>query len=153
MARGTQTVGALGSVVRGQTDIRDIEKDTLPLWFDGLDPAKINFGMAYYGRGYTLSDPGCTSMLNCKFSGPSKAASCTIFGGVMSLNEINRVIKEKSITPLHVPEAMMKQITWDDQWIGYDDDETLTVKKRFADSQCLGGTMYWSIDFRPSGSS
>ena len=45
----------LGSIVRGQTDIRDIYNDTLPLWFDGLSGSKINFGMALYGRGYTLS--------------------------------------------------------------------------------------------------
>lgn len=37
--------------VRGQTDIREIHNDTLPLWFDHLDPAKINMGLAYYGRG------------------------------------------------------------------------------------------------------
>ena len=29
-------IGALGSVVRAQTDIRDINNDTRPLWYDGL---------------------------------------------------------------------------------------------------------------------
>lgn len=43
-----------GSIVRGHTDVREIYNDTLPLWYDDLDPKKINFGMAYYGRGYTL---------------------------------------------------------------------------------------------------
>ena len=38
-------IKTLGSVVRGQTDIREIDNDTLPLWFDALDPAKINFGI------------------------------------------------------------------------------------------------------------
>ncbi|KAL8681974.1 MAG: hypothetical protein Q9224_006813 [Gallowayella concinna] len=46
---------------------------------------------------------------------------------------------------------MMKQITWDDQWIGYDDEETTTMKKKWASGYCFGGTMIWSIDFK-SGS-
>ena len=44
-------IKTLGSKVRGQTDIREIHNDTLPLWFDALNPAKINMGLAFYGRG------------------------------------------------------------------------------------------------------
>ncbi|KAK7956544.1 uncharacterized protein PG986_005766 [Apiospora aurea] len=66
-----QDVKTLGSVVRGQADIRDIATDTLPLWFDELDASKINFGVALYGRGYTLASPNCNDLL-CGFSGPSK---------------------------------------------------------------------------------
>lgn len=42
----------------------------------------------------------------------------------------------------------MKQITWDDQWIGYDDEETVEMKKKFASGMCFGGTMIWSVDFQ-----
>lgn len=49
------TVKTLTSTVRGQADIREITNDTLPLWYAGLDPKKINFGVAWYGRGYTLA--------------------------------------------------------------------------------------------------
>ena len=42
---------------------------------------------------------------------------------------------------------MMKQITWDDQWIGYDDLETAALKKKWASGFCFGGTMIWSVDF------
>lgn len=44
-------IKTLGSKVRGQADVREIHNDTLPLWFDALNPAKINMGLAYYGRG------------------------------------------------------------------------------------------------------
>ena len=87
------------------------------LWFDGLQPSKINFGLAYYGRGYTLADPSC-STLGCPFSGPSKPGPCTHYAGVMSLREIENIITEQNITPLLLPEAMMKQIVFGDQWIG-----------------------------------
>jgi hypothetical protein len=42
---------------------------------------------------------------------------------------------------------MVKQISWDDQWIGYDDADTIDGKVAFANEQCLGGTMIWSVDF------
>jgi chitinase len=70
----------------------------------------------------------------------------------MSLLEIQQLIKRQGLTPQYLPDSMMKQITWDDQWIGYDDDETFAAKKAWADSKCFGGTMVWSIDFQVSGS-
>ena len=108
------------------------------LWFDALTPSKINFGVAYYGRGYTLANPTCNS-LGCPFSGASKPAPCTNFAGVMSLREIQQKIEADNLTPKLLPEAMMKQITWADQWIGYDDDETIALKKAWADGECFGG--------------
>ncbi|KAH6957466.1 oviduct-specific glycoprotein, partial [Fusarium avenaceum] len=141
----------LGKKVRGQADIREIRNNTVPLWFDGLNPQKLNFGLAMYGRGYTLADPSCNQLL-CPFAGPSKPAPCTGFGGVMSLVEIEQLIKKRNIKPQYLPDSMMKQITWDDQWIGYDDDETFAAKRAFADSLCFGGTMIWSIDFQVPGS-
>ncbi|ESZ99230.1 oviduct-specific glycoprotein [Sclerotinia borealis F-4128] len=137
----------LGKIVRGQADIREIRNNTVPLWFDGLDPKKINFGLALYGRGYTLTDPSCNS-LQCSFSGPSKPAECTNSEGVMSLSEIKRLAKERNIKPNYLEESMMKELTWDDQWIGYDDEETFAAKKKVANSLCFGGTMVWSIDFQ-----
>ncbi|XP_014554338.1 glycoside hydrolase family 18 protein, partial [Bipolaris victoriae FI3] len=133
-------VETLGSLVRGQAD------NTLPLWYANLDPAKINFGLAWYGRGYTLSDPSCNKLL-CPFSGPSKPAECTRQAGVMSLLEIKKLIKEKNLTPRLNTESMMKELIWDDQWIGYDDEETHEMKRKFANNLCFGGTMAWSVDF------
>ncbi|POS77062.1 oviduct-specific glycoprotein [Diaporthe helianthi] len=146
-----QDVKTLGSKVRGQADIQEISKNTEPLWFDGLNPAKINFGLAMYGRGYTLSDPSCNSLL-CSFSGPSKAGPCTNFDGVMSLVEIKQLIKQRGLEPKYLADSMMKQITWDDQWIGYDDEDTFAAKMAWADGLCFGGTMVWSIDFQEVGS-
>ena len=141
----------LGKKVRGQADIREIADNTVPLWFDGLNPAKINFGLAMYGRGYRLADPTCNQLL-CPFAGANDPAPCTNSPGVMSLLEIQQLIKRKGLTPQYLPDSMIKQITWDDQWIGYDEDETFAAKKAWADSRCFGGTMVWSIDFQVSGS-
>jgi chitinase len=43
---------------------------------------------------------------------------------------------------------MIKQIVWDDnQWMGYDDIDTIALKTQWANENCLGGTVAWSIDF------
>ncbi|KAF2855392.1 glycoside hydrolase family 18 protein [Plenodomus tracheiphilus IPT5] len=139
-------VKTLAPIVRGQSDIRDIANDTLPLWFDELDPSKINFGIALYGRGYTVSDASCNG-LGCPFKGPSKAGICSHTNGAMGLTEIKDLIEKKGLTPRYLPEAMMMEITWEDQWIGYDDENTIARKKSWANNQCFGGTMAWSVDF------
>ncbi|WZH40929.1 Chitinase [Fusarium acuminatum] len=142
-----EDVKTLGKIIRGQADIREIGKNTIPLWFGGLDPKKLNFGLALYGRGYTVADKNCND-LGCSFAGPSKKGECTDSDGVMSLGEIKKLIKKGTAKSVYNKETMMKQITWDDQWIGYDDEETFADKKAWADGYCFGGTMVWSIDFQ-----
>lgn len=142
-------VKTLGSRVRPQTDITEIEKNLKPLWFDGVDPAKIVMGLAYYGRTYTLADPSCGKM-GCSFI-PDKggaAGSCTNFPGVLSNREIKRIVKDEGVTPYFNQTAMVKYFTYQgNSWVGYDDAETYAMKEAFANSYCLGGIMIWSIDF------
>ncbi|KAK3290201.1 glycoside hydrolase superfamily [Chaetomium fimeti] len=145
-------VGALGSIVRGQADVREIYNNTMPLWYAALNPAKINFGLAYYGRGYTLANPACNT-LGCGFTGPNKPFPCTAYPGVMSLAEGEKFARDNGITPKLLAGAMMKELTWDDQWVGYDDHETIEMKMRFASGLCFGGTMAWSIDFNSGAGS
>jgi chitinase len=43
---------------------------------------------------------------------------------------------------------MVKYFTYNGvQWVGYDDSDTIALKKSMANSYCLGGTMIWSVDF------
>ncbi|KZM21136.1 chitin binding [Ascochyta rabiei] len=65
----------------------------------------------------------------------------------MGLAEIQDLITTKGLTPRYLPDAMMKEITWDGQWIGYDDADTIKQNKAWADNECFGGTMAWSVDF------
>ncbi|KAL2020799.1 hypothetical protein VTK56DRAFT_7892 [Thermocarpiscus australiensis] len=66
----------------------------------------------------------------------------------MSLVEIQQLTKKCGIKPQHLPDSMIKQTTWDNQWIGYDDGETFAAKQAFADGMCIGDTMIWNIDFQ-----
>ncbi|KAF2795231.1 glycoside hydrolase family 18 protein [Melanomma pulvis-pyrius CBS 109.77] len=140
-------VAQIGKVILGHTNIPEIFNWTLPLWYDNVDPAKLNLGLAYYARGYTVADPNCNEV-GCAWTGTSRPGPCTNFGGVMSLQEIeNQVIKQLGVTPKLLEQDMMKQLAWGNQWIGYDDMETIAMKKQWASQHCFGGTMIWSVDF------
>jgi chitinase len=143
---GSWEASDLGAFVRPQSSIIDIENDLLPVWFDGLNASKINLGVPYYGRGYTLSNSSCTDV-GCPYSGTSLPGACTESPGVLSLREIKQIIKAKKLTPKLITNAMVKQITWDNQWVGYDDHDTIAMKMKWGDQHCLGGTTVWSIDF------
>ncbi|EHA54455.1 hypothetical protein MCOR27_003429 [Pyricularia oryzae] len=135
-------------LIRAQTDIRDITEFIKPLWYSSVPAAKINLGLASYGRGYTLRSSSCASLdANCGFTGPSAGGDCQRSPGVLSLNEINRIAAARGLTPRYDSKAMVKQLSWDNQWVGYDDAQTWAAKKTWADSVCIGGTMVWATDF------
>lgn len=138
-------VKQIGKVVLGQTNIPEIANWTLPLWYASVNPSKINMGLAYYGRGYSLADTNCNHV-GCVWSAQSRPGPCTNFAGVMSLKEIESLALQVGVKPTLLAGDMMKQLTWSDQWVGYDDLETIAMKKQWANAHCFGGTMIWSID-------
>jgi len=104
----------------------------LPLWFDGVPPNKINLGIAYYGRGFTLANKSCRDV-GCPYTGGNRGGPCTTSSGILSLREISQLIKNGVAVPKLLPDLMIKQISWDDQWIGYDDEETIALKSKWGD--------------------
>jgi chitinase len=139
-----------GKIIRPQTSVVDIESTIYPLWYDGVDPSKVNLGIAFYGRGYTLANTSCTG-IGCPYSGLSKGGPCTDSPGVLSLREITEIIIQKDLDPLFLEDIMIKQIVWDNQWMGYDDNDTIALKMQWGNENCLGGISIWSIDLNSAG--
>ncbi|KAH8599117.1 glycoside hydrolase superfamily [Bisporella sp. PMI_857] len=132
--------------VAAHTDIQKIQNNALPFWFSGIPASKLNLGLASYGHGYTLANTNCQD-LNCAVTGPSKPGTCIPDStGVMALFDIQDVISSKKLTPKLNSASMFKQITFDNQWIAYDDAETVALKKGWGNDFCFGGTMQWVID-------
>ncbi|KAL8785611.1 MAG: hypothetical protein Q9213_003265 [Squamulea squamosa] len=130
---------------RPHTDIREIEKGIVALSADKLDSRQFNMALKNYGRGYTLADPKCTHA-GCKVSGPSKPGPCMGQAGILSNIEISDIAQQRHLKAQLVPNSMSKEISWEDQWIGFDDPETLAMKTHWAAENCLGGTVLWSLD-------
>ncbi|KAF1348228.1 glycoside hydrolase, partial [Lizonia empirigonia] len=136
-----------GALIKPHTDLKEIDTALNLFWFNDVKPAKINLGIANYGRGYTVADQSC-SKYGCAWTGPSQAGECTQLEGVLSQCEIQRIISAKKLKPeIMAGGASVKQIVFDGQWVGYDDDETLKLKTGLANNRCLGGTALWAIDY------
>jgi chitinase len=140
------------TAVHGQTDIRDIEQQASALWASGISLSKVNLGLAYYGRGFTLQNRTGTHE-GCPAVGSIKNGPCTQSGAesVLSLTEIKDIVAKRKLSPSLVKPGMYKQIVWDGQWMGYDDEDTFSMKRAWASGKCLGGTMIWSMDLYNHG--
>ncbi|KAL9021700.1 MAG: hypothetical protein Q9185_001064 [Variospora sp. 1 TL-2023] len=124
------------AVVRPHTDIRWIASETVPLRQSQLNAKKINLVLSYFGRGYSV-DPKCANP-GCPIKGASKQGPCTNSAGILSNPEINNIISQKRLIPDVVPDTLSKSIRWDDQWIGYDDEVTMSWKTDWAAQHCFG---------------
>ncbi|KAI9035631.1 uncharacterized protein KD926_003171 [Aspergillus affinis] len=135
-----------GPYVRPHTNITEIKLGLDLLWRNDVDPSRVNFGLGWYGRSFTLEDPSCNQP-NCIFSYGGKPGECTNSSGTLSNSEIRRIITENNLTPTLNAEAAVKWISWDsNQWVSYDDGETIQMKIAEANKLCLGGVLIWAVD-------
>jgi hypothetical protein len=58
--------------------------------------------------------------------------------------KITSVISANSLTPVMDAAAAIKWIVWvSNQWVSYDDGETVQMKMLYTMEKCLGGVMVW----------
>ncbi|KAK2846372.1 hypothetical protein FQN49_005786, partial [Arthroderma sp. PD_2] len=60
-------------------------------------------------------------------------------------SEIDEIVEEKGLKTSLDKDAMVKIVSWDDQWVTYDDEQTLAMRTAYARKRCLGGVMVWAI--------
>lgn len=85
-----------------------------------------------------MKDPSCMSA-GCPFTDGAHGGMCTGTPGVLSAAEIINIIKNGA-TVTFDPIAAVKIVTWDtNQWVSWDDTETLKMKVDYANQRCLGG--------------
>ncbi|KAK9764226.1 hypothetical protein K7432_008446 [Basidiobolus ranarum] len=141
-----QGIESLGPYVNTHTNLTEVD-DAIDLFIRaGAPPDKLNLGLGFYGRSFTLRDPSCTAP-GCVFSGPSRAGSCSGSPGILNYKEIKDAIKRTGSQPVYYEQSASMVLTFDqDQWVGYDDERTLAQKVRYATNKCLGGAMVWAVD-------
>jgi chitinase len=85
-----------------------------------------------------MADPSCMAA-GCPFSSGGNPGACTDTSGILSAAEIRDIIDAGATVTLD-PVAAVQIVTWDtDQWVSYDDAQTLQMKIDFANRLCLGG--------------
>ncbi|PMD63730.1 glycoside hydrolase family 18 protein, partial [Hyaloscypha bicolor E] len=135
----------IGAVALAHTNLTEINQTMDLLWRNNINPARVNMGIGFYGRSFTMSDPSCLKA-GCPFSGGGNPGPCTASAGILSYQEIEQIIAAGATVTLD-PVAAIEIVTWDtNQWVSYDDTQTLKMKMEYANGKCIGGVLVWAAD-------
>uniref|UniRef100_A0A0L8I6T7 GH18 domain-containing protein n=1 Tax=Octopus bimaculoides TaxID=37653 RepID=A0A0L8I6T7_OCTBM len=110
---------------------------------NGLPKEKLNIGIPVYGRGFKLTNKTCIAP-GCPSSGPNAAGRYTRLEGFLSYYEICQMIKSGAKT-YWIEEQKVPYLVMDDQWIGYDDAQSLTIKAQWLKENAFGGFAVWDM--------
>jgi chitinase len=132
------TVKAIGPYAFAHTNLTEIQLGLELLWRNNINPGRVVLGLGFYGRSFTMKDPGCMHA-GCEFTDGARGGACTGTPGVLSAAEINAIIADGATVTMD-EKAAVKIVTWDsNQWVSYDDAQTLKIKLDYANLRCLGG--------------
>lgn len=104
----------------------------------GMDPQKIVMGVPAYGQSYTLADPG-NNGVGAPMTGSGTKATPTY-------NEIMDYINSGTWTVKQDGAEQVPYMHRGDQWVSYDDKNSIAAKVNYAKGRGLRGTMVWSVD-------
>merc|ERR1712168_725505 len=114
-------------------------------WVDGgCPPEKLIIGMGTYGRGFTLEDANHHEY-GAPVKGAAKEGTYTREPGYASYYEICQMLSSGGVRYWD-DHHMAPHVVWGDQWFGYDDIESLTIKVNWMRSKGYGGWMAWALD-------
>ncbi|OIW28356.1 glycoside hydrolase [Coniochaeta ligniaria NRRL 30616] len=134
-----------GAQINAHTNLTEIADGLDLLWRNNIDPAKVNLGLAFYGRSMTLASASCNQP-GCPVASAGNAGECSGAAGVLLNTEIADIITKHQLQPTLDNTAAVKMITWgSNQWTSFDDGDTFKIKTDFAKSHCLGGVMVWAV--------
>lgn len=118
--------------------------DAVEYWKSKGAPAeKIILGIPAYGKSFTLSS--AQTGLNAPASGPGNPGSYTREAGTLSYYEICEFIGQGAKTVMLNKEKVPYSFKGN-QWVGYDNVESVTDKARYVKNRQLGGAMVWALD-------
>jgi len=137
-----------GPYIRPHTNLTEIDQGMQLLWRAGVSPSKVVMGMGWYGRSFTLSSSSCNQPNGvCQFSSGGNAGPCSTASGILMNSEIQQIIGRYNLQVSTDTLAAVNWITWNsNQWVSYDNNVTYQLKRNYANSLGLSGTMIWAID-------
>ncbi|CAI9716942.1 probable chitinase 10 [Octopus vulgaris] len=114
----------------------------------GVPASKLNVGLPFYGRSFTLANQNKNG-LGASATGGGTAGKFTEEVGFLAYYEICQMIQTSTVKRLTVEKV--PYLISGDQWIGYDDPESIYLKASWAKQSKFGGIFLWAIaldDFR-----
>jgi chitinase len=109
---GTWDIGNewTGAILDAHTNLTEIESSMNLLWWNNIAPSKVNLGLAFYGRSFTIASsdydtPGC-AYLSARDEGVYSASA-----SILLSSEIEQIIRDNDLTPVLYKDAAVKAIT------------------------------------------
>ncbi|XP_014781231.1 acidic mammalian chitinase [Octopus bimaculoides] len=117
---------------------------TMQYWASkGAPRAKLNLGLATYGRGFQLANLR-NSFPGAKSKGPCEAGQYLGQRGFLAYFE-HCHLKNKT-TSYWMDDSKVPYIVNGDQWIGYDDQKSMKFKAEWMMKMGFGGVSVWTLD-------
>lgn len=147
-------IGINAPLYEGISDTTPVQKELnvdacVRYWISqGAPSEKIILGMPLYGRSFTLANPIQTAPGSANY-GPGLPGPYSNEPGNLGYNEICE--NSYKWTRIWDDSQKVPYAYSGNQWVGYDDIASLTIKSKYVNDMKLGGAMVWSIetdDFR-----
>ncbi|ESO03351.1 hypothetical protein HELRODRAFT_173643 [Helobdella robusta] len=118
----------------------------------GVDPQKLNIGMATYGRCFRLKNDQKNS-IGDDVIGPCDAGMYTREAGFLAYYEICKLLKEPKTISHWSDVHQAPYLVSGDTWVGYDNEESLKLKVDYLKAGKFGGWMVWEFSLDDFGGS
>ncbi|KAK4097654.1 glycoside hydrolase family 18 protein [Parathielavia hyrcaniae] len=134
------------TTTRPSSDVRRFDAALAVFSEASVPTSRINLGLGFFGRSYTLSSDSC-STLNCASAGGGVVGPCSGTAGFMSYKEIDQMISNSGYRGQYDGDVGTNFFTYGDkQWISYDNPESIIEKVKYAKTKGLLGLTVWSIE-------
>ncbi|XP_028437891.1 acidic mammalian chitinase-like [Perca flavescens] len=112
-------------------------------WRDqGVPAEKLILGFPAYGRTFTLSST--SSNVGAPISGAGYAGSYTMEAGFWSYYEVCLNLNGKTVN--WIEEQKVPYGTTGNQWVGFDNIDSINAKVNYIKANNFGGVFVWSLD-------
>lgn len=119
--------------------------EAVKFWLNnGCSAQKIIVGAPLYGRSFTLYNPN-NNGINSP-AGPGNAGTFVPEQGFLGYNEICYNIQRNGWIRKWEDTQKVPYAYKGNQWVGYDDTQSLEIKLSYVKNNNLGGIMFWSIE-------
>ncbi|CAC5409184.1 E3.2.1.14 [Mytilus coruscus] len=127
------------------TEQKKLNQDyAVNLWLNGGTPKeKLILGLGLYGRSFKMFSSA--HALGSPAAGAGTQGPYTREGGFLSFYEVCQNLA-KGWTRVWNDEQKVPYAYKGDQWVGYDDLESIQIKADYIRQNGLGGSMIWAID-------
>lgn len=119
------------------------------MWLEfGSFKHKLIVGVPFYGRSYTLGSKDNHDLRAGikKWVGGGQAGPYTGEPGILAYYEICPQVASKNWTKEYDSIGKVPYAYKDDQWVGYEDEESIAIKMDYIREHGYGGGMIWAID-------